>query len=136
MGFPLPFVNAQRMCRQGCCTICTARVLNSQPLKEEGEFSNKAKVKMDSPLGLLKQFRYRNNDKSATLDPDDEIPAATAAIESKEEATGQFVLTCCTYPKSNLLLKLQGEDEMYVRQWAEGFEGGGVEWGGFLPEDD
>jgi ferredoxin len=52
MGFPLPFVNAQRMCRQGCCTICTARVLNSQPLKEEGEFSNKAKVKMDSPLGI------------------------------------------------------------------------------------
>ena len=52
MGFPLPFINAQRMCRQGCCTICTARVLNSQPLKEGGEFTNKAKVKMDSPLGI------------------------------------------------------------------------------------
>jgi hypothetical protein len=24
------------------------------------------------------------------------------------------------------------QDEMYVRQWAEGFEGGGVEWGGFV----
>ncbi len=52
MGFPLPFINAQRMCRQGCCTICTAKVLNSQTQKEDGEFSNKAKVKMDAPLGI------------------------------------------------------------------------------------
>ena len=52
MGFPLPFVNAQRMCRQGCCTICTAKVLNTQPEKEHGEFSNQAIVKMDSPLGF------------------------------------------------------------------------------------
>lgn len=52
MGFPLPFINSQRMCRQGCCTICAAKVLNSQTQKEEGEFSNKAKVKMDAPLGI------------------------------------------------------------------------------------
>ena len=90
--------------------------------------------------GLLKQFRYRNSDTLATIDP---------KVDGKE--VGQYVLTCCTYPKSNLLLKLQGEvsffwmtlyftfhlymvictqDEMYVRQWAEGFEGGGVQWGG------
>ena len=87
----------------------------------------------------MKQFRYRNSD---TL-------AIDAKVDGKE--VRQYVLTCCTYPKSNLLLKLQGEvdafddivlfistmngfiyvqDEMYVRQWAEGFEGGGVQWGG------
>jgi hypothetical protein len=69
---------------------------------------------MDSPLGLLKQFRYKRND----------------------DKDAKYVLMCCTYPKSDLILDIQGEDEMYVRQWSEGFEGGGVEWGGFLPDDD
>jgi len=53
MGVSLPFINAQRMCRQGCCTICTAKVLNSKPNEVEEPFNNKAKVKMDSPLGSL-----------------------------------------------------------------------------------
>lgn len=90
----LPIINRVRMCRQGCCTICTAKVV-------EG------KVKMDAPLGLLKEFRSKG-----------------------------YALTCVAYPRSDLVLELQDEDEMYVRQWSEGFEGGGVQWGGFLPEDD
>jgi ferredoxin len=93
MGIDLPIVNKQRMCRQGCCTICTAKM-------EEG------KVKMDAPLGLLKEMRAEN------------------------------VITCCAYPRSDLIITLQEEDEMYIRQWSEGFEGGGVEWGGVLPDDD
>jgi hypothetical protein len=28
------------------------------------------------------------------------------------------------------------EDEMYIRQWSEGFEGGGVEWGGVMMDED
>ena len=30
----------------------------------------------------------------------------------------------------HLYLVICTQDEMYVRQWAEGFEGGGVQWGG------
>jgi ferredoxin len=82
------------MCRQGCCTICTFKVL-------DGEY------KMDTPLGLLKDMRNKG-----------------------------YALSCCSYPRSDLVCELQSEDEMYIRQWSEGFEGGGVEWGGFLPEDD
>lgn len=43
-GVDLPIVNKSRMCRQGCCTICTGKVL-------EGKYE------MDSPLGLLKDMR-------------------------------------------------------------------------------
>lgn len=93
MGIDLPIINKQRMCRQGCCTICTGKM-------EEG------KVKMDAPLGLLKDMRNEN------------------------------VITCCAYPRSDIVITLQEEDEMYIRQWSEGFEGGGTEWGGFLPDDD
>ena len=93
-GIDLPIINQARMCRQGCCTICTAKV-------EEG------KVKMDAPLGLLKDFRDKD-----------------------------FALTCCSYPRSDIVCVLQDEDEMYVRQWSEGFEGGGVEWGGFFLDED
>jgi hypothetical protein len=55
------------------------------------------KFSLNFTQGLLKQFRYRNSD--------------TLAIDAKvdEKEVGQYVLTCCTYPKSNLLLKLQGE---------------------------
>eukprot|EP00597_Dinobryon_sp_UTEXLB2267_P001859 CAMPEP_0170070194 /NCGR_PEP_ID=MMETSP0019_2-20121128/8583_1 /TAXON_ID=98059 /ORGANISM="Dinobryon sp., Strain UTEXLB2267" /LENGTH=181 /DNA_ID=CAMNT_0010278423 /DNA_START=1910 /DNA_END=2455 /DNA_ORIENTATION=+ len=126
MGISLPFFNAQRMCRQGCCTICTAKVLNSKPNEIEEPFNNKAKVKMDSPLGLLKQFRYTNT----------EVKPSKAGDEINPELLSRFVLTCCTCPRSDMLLQLQGEDEMYIRQWSEGFEGGGVQWGGFLPDDD
>jgi ferredoxin len=93
-GIELPVINKQKMCRQGCCTICTAKVM-------EG------KVKMDAPLGLLKEFREQG-----------------------------FALTCVSYPRSDIVCELQDEDEMYVKQWGEGFEGGGVEWGGVLPDDD
>ena len=96
MGIDLPVVNKARMCRQGCCTICTAKIIN-----DEG------KVKMDAPLGLLKEFREK-----------------------------RYALTCCALPRSDLVCELQDEDETYVKQWSEGFEGGGVEWGGFLPDDD
>jgi len=96
MGIDLPIINKPRMCRQGCCTICTAKIAN------EG-----GKVKMDAPLGLLKEVRDKN-----------------------------YALTCCSYPRSDLVCELQDEDETFVKQWSEGFEGGGIEWGGFLPEDD
>eukprot|EP01031_Cornospumella_fuschlensis_P022278 gene22278-27241_t len=93
-GVELPIHNKARMCRQGCCTICTVKV-------------SEGKVKMDTPLGLLKDFRKEG-----------------------------YALSCCAYPKSDIVCELQDEDEMYVKQWAEGFEGGGVVWGGVLPEDD
>jgi len=95
-GIDLPIVNKARMCRQGCCTICTATIVN-----EDG------KVKMDAPLGLLKEFREK-----------------------------KLSLTCCSLPRSDLVCELQDEDETYIKQWAEGFEGGGTQWGGFLPDDD
>ncbi len=94
MGIDLPIINKQRMCRQGCCTICTAE------LKE-------GKVNMDAPLGLLKELRSKG-----------------------------YALTCCAYPKSDLVCELQDEDETFVKQWSEGFEGGGVEWGGFFLDED
>jgi hypothetical protein len=55
---------------------------------------------MDAPLGLLKEFREKN-----------------------------YMLTCCAYPKSDIVCELQDEDETYIKQWADGFEGGGIEWG-------
>eukprot|EP00607_Mallomonas_marina_P004870 CAMPEP_0182436232 /NCGR_PEP_ID=MMETSP1167-20130531/80460_1 /TAXON_ID=2988 /ORGANISM="Mallomonas Sp, Strain CCMP3275" /LENGTH=74 /DNA_ID=CAMNT_0024628187 /DNA_START=466 /DNA_END=690 /DNA_ORIENTATION=+ len=65
------------------------------------------KIKMDSPLGLSKELRQSG-----------------------------YALSCCTYPKSDIVCELQDEDEVYVKQWGSTFEGGGVEWGGvFLDED-
>jgi hypothetical protein len=32
--------------------------------------------------------------------------------------------------------QLQDEDEMYIKQWSEGFEGGGKEWGGVFMDED
>ena len=90
----LPIVNSHKMCRQGCCTICAAKVI-------EG------KVKMDAPLGLLKELRGQN-----------------------------YGLLCCSMPRSDIVVELQDEDEMYIRQWSEDFEGGGVEWGGFFLDED
>lgn len=95
MGIDIPIVNKCRMCRQGCCTICTMKVLGG-------------KVKMDAPLGLLKQLRDAG-----------------------------YALSCCAYPRSdNIRLQMQSEDETFVKQWSEGFEGGGVEWGGFFMDED
>jgi ferredoxin len=93
-GIDLPIINKPRMCRQGCCTICTGLVV-------EG------KAKMDAPLGLLKELRNEG-----------------------------YILTCSAYPRSDMVIELQDEDETYVKQWSDGFEGGGTEWGGFLPDDD
>jgi ferredoxin len=93
-GIDLPIVNKERMCRQGCCTQCTFKVI-------EGTY------KMDTPLGLLKEMRQQGN-----------------------------ALSCCAYPLSDIVCELQSEDEMYLKQWSEGFEGGGVEWGGFFLDED
>lgn len=123
MGLDLPIINKQRMCRQGCCTVCTGKVIGDivpqlhaiyNPLHDLpyvfsscGCSYTEGKVKMDSPLGLLKDMRKQG-----------------------------YILTCTSYPRSDLTIVLQDEDEMYVKQWGESFEGGGVEWGGFLPDDD
>lgn len=93
-GIELPIVNKARMCRQGCCTTCCARLLSG-------------KVKMDAPLGLLKESRDAG-----------------------------YILTCTSYPRSDMVIQLQDEDEAYKEQWGDGFEGGGVEWGGILPKED
>ena len=93
-GIDLPMENKVKMCRQGCCTICAVKII-------EG------KVKMDAPLGLLKELR-----------------------------TQGYALSCCSLPRSDIVCELQDEDEMYIKQWSDGFEGGGSEWGGFLPDDD
>ena len=90
----LPIINKVKMCRQGCCTVCAAKII-------EG------KVKMDAPLGLLKDMRDQG-----------------------------YTLTCCSLPRSDAVFELQEEDFIYIKQWADGFEGGGKQWGGFLPDDD
>lgn len=101
MGIELPVVNRERMCRQGCCTICTGKIVNEISQGVRG------KVKQDAPLGLLKDFREKG-----------------------------YCLTCATYPRSDLILELQDEDETFIKQWSEGFEGGGVEWGGVFMDED
>ena len=53
MGIELPIVNRERMCRQGCCTICTGKIVN------EISSGIRGKVKQDAPLGLLKDFREK-----------------------------------------------------------------------------
>ncbi|KAG5189812.1 ferredoxin [Tribonema minus] len=65
------------------------------------------KVKMEGGLGLLKDLRRDG-----------------------------WTLTCCSYATTDVTLQLQDEDEVYLKQWGETFESGGVEWGGFLPEED
>ena len=78
-GIELPIINKARMCQQGCCTVCSVKLV-------EG------KVKMDTPLGLLKEMRDQG-----------------------------YALSCCSYPRSDIVCILQNEDEVYIRQWAEGF---------------
>mmetsp|Transcript_40526 Transcript_40526/g.59700 ORF Transcript_40526/g.59700 Transcript_40526/m.59700 type:complete len:221 (+) Transcript_40526:99-761(+) len=65
------------------------------------------KVKQDAQIGLMKELRKEG-----------------------------YALMCCAYPRSDLVLEVTAEDECYIKQWGESFESGGVEWGGFLPEDD
>jgi len=36
----------------------------------------------------------------------------------------------------DIVCELQDEDAAFIRQWSEGFEGGGVEWGGVFPDED
>jgi ferredoxin len=47
-----------------------------------------------------------------------------------------YCLLCVSYPRSELEVVLQDEDEVYQSQWATTFESGGKRWGGFLPEED
>ena len=94
MGIDIPVINKCRMCRQGCCTICTIKI-------------TEGKVKQDAPLGLLKELRNQG-----------------------------YALSCCSYPRSDIVCELQSEDETFVKQWSDYFESGGVEYGGvFLDED-
>ena len=37
------------------------------------------------------------------------------------------------YPRSDMVIELQDEDEMYVKQWSEGFEGVGCSGEGSCP---
>lgn len=90
----VPIINKHKMCRNGCCTTCAAKVL-------EG------KVKHDGALGLLKDLKQEG-----------------------------YALMCCSYPKSDLVVELQDEDEVYMKQFGDSFEGGGVEWGGFFLDED
>lgn len=45
-------------------------------------------------------------------------------------------MTCCSLPQSDLILQMQDEDEVYIKQFGDSFAKEGVEWGGFLIEDD
>lgn len=47
-----------------------------------------------------------------------------------------YALLCVSYARSDIDCVLQGKDEVYVKQFGSSFESGGVEWGGFVPEDD
>eukprot|EP01039_Chlorochromonas_danica_P003887 gene3887-4247_t len=93
LGIELPIINKQRMCRQGCCTQCTIKVVSGE-------------VELDSPLGLLKEFRKDN-----------------------------YALSCSAFPRSDIVAEFQDEDEMYDKQWGSSFAKGKVEQGGVLPED-
>lgn len=145
-GVDLPIVNKSRMCSQGCCTICTGKVL-------EGKYE------MDSPLGLLKDMRKQGyvltcTSKSSTWHMIDRVPLIVADLHILVTPCNCLALfhsrlcililnllthtmiAAIAYPRSDMVIELQDEDEMYVKQWSEGFEGGGVQWGGFLPDDD
>jgi ferredoxin len=91
---PLPLINGKRMCRNGCCTTCAAKVTAGS-------------VQLEGGLGLLKDLKREG-----------------------------YTLLCCSYATSDLTVQLQDEDEVYLRQWGDTFESGGVEWGGFIPEED
>ncbi|EME28146.1 ferredoxin [Galdieria sulphuraria] len=54
----------------------------------------------------------------------------------KEMKNKRYALLCVSYPKSDVEVVLQEEDEVYCRQFGDSFESGGVEYGGIIPEDD
>lgn len=54
----------------------------------------------------------------------------------KEMRQRGYALLCVSYPRSDLVCTLQDEDEVYSEQFGTTFESGGVEWGGFLPEEE
>ncbi len=64
-------------------------------------------VEQEEALGLLKEMRNRG-----------------------------YALLCVSYPRSDIVCELQEEDEVYLEQFGNSFEGGGVEWGGVMPDED
>lgn len=64
-------------------------------------------VRQDEALGLMKEIRAKG-----------------------------YALLCVSYPKSDIECELQDEDEVYLQQFGDSFESGGVTWGGVLPEED
>lgn len=54
----------------------------------------------------------------------------------KEMRQKGYALLCVSYPRSDVECTLQDEDEVYVQQFGDSFEQGGVEWGGILPEEE
>lgn len=54
----------------------------------------------------------------------------------KEMRTEGYALLCVSYARSDIDCVLQDKDEVYVKQFGSSFESGGVDWGGFVPEDD
>lgn len=54
----------------------------------------------------------------------------------KDMRSQGYALLCVSYPRSDIECVLQDEDEVYVKQFGESFEGGGVEWGGVMPEEE
>lgn len=47
-----------------------------------------------------------------------------------------YALLCVSKPRSDITCVLQKEDEVYVKQFGDSFEQGGVEWGGVLGPDE
>lgn len=54
----------------------------------------------------------------------------------KEMRSAGYALLCVSYPRSDIECTLQDKDEVYVKQFGSSFEGGGVEWGGVMPEEE
>lgn len=54
----------------------------------------------------------------------------------KEMRANGYALLCVSYPRSDIECTLQDEDEVYMKQFGSSFEGGGVEWGGVLPDEE
>jgi ferredoxin len=68
--------------------------------------------------------------KSGTVAQDEALGLVREMREQK------YALLCVSYPRSDIVCELQDEDEVYVKQFGESFEAGGVEWGGFMADID
>lgn len=64
-------------------------------------------LEQEEALGLVRQMRDRN-----------------------------YALLCVSYPRSDIVCELQDEDEVYLQQFGESFESGGIEWGGVMADID